>query len=271
MPAAEARTIPANLEDGMGLFSKWFGGGKDDAKETETAPKSSSLPAPVQRLIKKVENKYGQAGDRQAAIKQLADMGTPEAVFGLLRRFTFRIEQSIGDEEEKRMVYDELVRLGPVSVQPILDFLEKENAPFWPTKALASILGDERTVGHLIDIIERAEAIFDRDIERKVELVSNLREFQDPRVRDMLLGFLTGDNEELRVHALEGLAELGRDEMGDTLVERLLDENETQRVKTTVINLMIDKKWKVKHHKEAIRKVIPQAYWIDDVGVIHKR
>lgn len=258
----------------MGFLSRIFGGGKDEAAaadDAEAPAKAQGLPPAVQRLIKKVENKYAQPGDRQAAIKALADMANADGVRGMLRRFTFRIEQTIGDEDEKRMVFDEIVRLGPTSVPPILEFLSGENAPFWPTRALREIVGDDRAVEHLIEIIDTVEAIFDRDIERKVELVSNLREFKTDRVRDTLLSFLADENEELRVHALEGLADLGRDEMGDTLVERLLDENETQRVKTTVLNLLIERKWKVKRHKEAIRKVIPQAFWIDDVGVIHRR
>ncbi len=159
----------------MGLFSKLFGGSKDEATTEDAPAKGPALPPAVVRLMKKVENKYGQAQDRQVAIRQLADMGTPEAVHGILRRFTFRIEQTIGDEEEKRQVFDEIVRLGPVSVPPILEFLEKENSPYWPTKALRDILGEEKTVAHLIDIIDRTEAIFDRDIERKIELVEPAR------------------------------------------------------------------------------------------------
>jgi hypothetical protein len=256
----------------MGFFSRIFGGGKDEAEEAApSTARGPVLPPNVVRLIKKVENKYAQPGDRQAAIRQLADLASTDGVRGLLRRFTFRIEQTIGDEEEKRMVYDEVVRLGPTSVPAILEFLARENAPFWATRALRQIVGDDQAVEHLVEIIDHAEAIFDRDIERKVELVSNLREFKTDRVRDKLMSFLADENEELRVHALEGLADLGRDEMGDTLVERLLDENETQRVKTTVLNLLIDRKWKVKRHKESIRKVIPGAFWIDDVGVIHRR
>lgn len=254
----------------MGFFSKLFGGARDDTAG-DAAPRAPGLPAAVVRLMKKVENKYGQSQDRQAAIRQLAEMGTSEAVQAMLKRFTFRIEQTIGDEEEKRQVFDEIVRLGPVSVAPILDFLETENAPYWPTKALREILGEEATVGRLLEIIDRVEAIFDRDIQRKVELVSNLREYNDPRVHDLLMSYLSQENEELRVHAIEGLAEMGHDEMGDILVERLLDVSETQRVKTAVLNLLIEKKWKVKRHKESIRKVIPAAFWIDDVGVIHRR
>jgi len=223
------------------------------------------------RLQKKVSNKYVQAPERIHAIEALADIGTEEAVTALLQRFTFRIDQSIGDEEEKQLVSDGLIRLGPVSVPPIIAFLTKENAPFWPIHALRQIVGDDATIGHLITIMDGMEAIFDRDVERKIELVSNLREFKDPRVRERLLGLLSDDNEELRVHALEGLADLGQEEMGNLLVDRLLDDRETQRVRTAILDLLIEKGWKLKHRKDEIRKSIPEAYWVDDVGVIHRR
>ncbi len=253
----------------MGFFGRLFGSGGDAEQEGRTA-KAGHSPQ-VARLLKKASNKFGQAQDRQLALTSLAELGTEEAIEALLQRYTFRIEQTIGDEEEKRMVFESLVRLGPPAVPPILRFLQTQNAPFWPAKALTEIVGPDQTVTHLMTLIEGMEAVFDRDIERKVELVSNLREFKDPRVRDMLLGFLKDDNEEFRVQALEGLADLGSEEMGDVLVERLLDEGETQRVKTAILNLLIDRRWKVKRHKESIRKVIPDAFWIDDVGVIHRR
>lgn len=254
----------------MGLFDRLFGSKGDDRGTEGKALKPKHSPQ-VARLLKKSTNKYGQVQDRQAALQALAELGTEEAIEALLQRYTFRIEQTIGDEEEKRMVFESLVRLGPPAVPPILRFLESQNAPYWPTKALTQIVGPEETVTHLLAIIEKMEAVFDRDIERKVELVSNLREFRDPRVREVLMGFLQDENEEFRVQALEGLADLGSDEMGDLLVERLVDENETQRVKTAILNLLIDRKWKVKRHKDMIRKAIPEAYWIDDVGIIHRR
>ncbi|HPL24542.1 MAG TPA: HEAT repeat domain-containing protein [Myxococcota bacterium] len=251
----------------MGFFSRLFGSKKGEAQLAEKPTQSPQ----ILRLQKRATKNFGQPQDRQMALASLAEIGTEEAIDALLLRYTFRIEQTIGDEEEKRTVYGYLIDLGSTAVDPIVRFLEKHNAPFWPTKALTEIVGEERTVGYLIDIVQDMEAIFDKDIERKVELISNLREFRDPRVTELLLGYLDDDNEEFRVHAVEGLADLGDEEMGDTLVERLLSEDETQRVKTTVLELLIDRKWKIKRHKEAIRKVIPDAYWIDDVGVIHRR
>ena len=250
----------------MGFFSRWFGGADDRAAQT-----GRTLSGPLARLRKKVINKYGQPEDRRHALQQVAEIGTAEAASVLLERFTFRIEQTIGDEEEKRMVHEDLVRLGPVAVEPILAFLRTENAPYWPLRALRQIIGDEATVTHLLEIIEGCEAIFDRDIERKVLLVQNLREFEDPRVRERLFEFLHDENEELRVQAVEGLMAMGRQEMVDTMIDRLLSPDETQRVKTAILNLLIDKKWKVKHRKEEVRKAIPPTFWIDDVGVIHRR
>lgn len=248
----------------MGFLDKLFGS-KDESGAAK-GPSSALL-----RLQKKAANKYGQPQDRQHALKALADEGTEEAVTILLKRFTFRIEQSIGDEEEKHLVCDDLIRLGPISVPPILEFLETENSAYWPIKALREIVGDEKTVDHLLAIIDRAEAIFDRDIQRKVELVSNLREFHQERVRDLLMEFLKDENEELRVQAVEGLLDLGHEDVADVMVDRLTDEEETQRVKTAILNLLIDKKWKVKQRKDEIRKIIPQSFWIDDTGVIRRR
>ncbi len=252
----------------MSFFSRLFG--KKDDGQTPMAKKSTMSPQ-VARLLKRSTNKFGQVQDRQMALESLAELGTEEAIDALLQRYTFRIDQTIGDEEEKRLVFESLVRLGSPAVPSLLRFLETQNSPYWPTKALDQIIGPEETVGHLIHIIENMEAIFDRDIERKVELVSNLRQFTDPRVQDVLVSFLSDENEEFRVQALEGLADLGTEESGDLLVERLLDEDETQRVKTAVLNLLVERKWKVRKQKEAIRKVIPEAFWIDDVGTIHHR
>jgi len=252
-------------EVAMGLFDRLFN------KGSQGEPAKKQVSPAVARLTRRLTNKYGQPQDRQAAIRALAEIGTEEAVAALLRRFTFRIEQTIGDEDEKRAVYDEIVRIGETAVGPILSYLEKENAPFWAVKALREIVGDERTVTELLRIIDGMEAIFELDIQRKVELVSNLRQFSDPRVKEKLLSFLNDENEEFRVQALQGLAEMGEEDMASVLIDRMLDENETQRVRTEILNLLIAKKWRIKHRKEQVRKVIPNAFWIDDVGVIHRR
>ncbi len=252
----------------MGFLSKLFGGGADESSSGAQVRKVSPQ---IVRLTRKVENKYGQAQDRQMAIDQLAQIGTAEAVQALLKRFSFRIEQTIGDEEEKHAVFNHLVALGPVAVEPILEYMRTENAPYWPTKALRQIVGDDTTVSYLLGMIREMEAIFDRDINRKVELVSNLCEFNHPDVISALFEFAADENEEIRVRAVEAMAHMGTEELCEALVDRLMDASETQRMKIAILNLLVDRKWKVKSRKEEIRKVLPESFWIDDVGTIRAR
>lgn len=256
----------------MGFFSRLLGkreGGHEQGGGAQSGKRKYT--GHLGRLRKRVTNKYGQPQERQAAIHSVAEMGTEEAAEVLLERFTFSIEQSITDEEEKRTVCDYLIGFGDVAVPAILRYLENENAPYWAIKALRSIIGDEATVDHLVAIIDRTEAIFDRDVERKVLLVSNLRELNHPKVKEKLVSFLDDENEELRVQAVEGLSNMLDGEMAELLVERLVDSSETQRLKTAILNVLVDRKVKVKRRREDVRKAIPQSFWIDDVGVIRRR
>jgi len=251
----------------MGFFSKLFG--RDEADGDQTPVKKAS--SQILRLTRKLENKYGQAQDRQVAIDQLASIGTAEAAEALLKRFSFKIEQTIGDEEEKTSVYNYLVAMGPTAVEPIVSYLKNENNPHWPTKALRQIVGDDTTVAQLLDLITNMEAIFDRDIQRKEELVSNLCEFDHPDVVKALAEFARDENEEVRVRAVEAMARMGNEELCDLMVERLMDEQETRRMRMSILALLVDRKWKVKNRKEDIRKILPDSYWIDDVGTIRAR
>lgn len=252
----------------MGFLSRIFGRGDDVQAGQDQARKVSPQ---IARLTRKVENKFGQAQDRQMAIDQLAQIGSGEAVEALLKRFSFRIEQTIGDEDEKNTVFNHLVALGPTSVEPILAYLRTENAPYWPTKALRQIVGDDATVAYLLGIIREMEAIFDRDINRKIELVSNLCEFNHPDVIAALFEFAKDENEEIRVRAVEAMAHMGNEELCEVMVDRLMDQSETQRMRIAILNLLADRKWKVKSRKEEIRKVLPESFWIDDVGTIRAR
>ena len=76
----------------MGLFDLFKGG----EGERRSKPKSSPAAKWADRVEKRAQN-Y----DRQEAIQALAEMATPDAVEVLLKRFTFHMDPSITDQEEK--------------------------------------------------------------------------------------------------------------------------------------------------------------------------
>src|SRR5437868_3906830 len=110
----------------MGLFD-FLGGGSPAEK--------------AQRLKPKVTQKYGDAVNRQKAIDQLGEMGTPEAVAVLLHRFTINVDPGTTDADEKDIVFNQVVSVGKEAVQPVRDFLRRQDqASSWMLKLLDAIL-----------------------------------------------------------------------------------------------------------------------------------
>ncbi len=66
--------------------------------------------------------------DRQEAIEALAAMGTSDAAEVLLKRFTFHIDPSITDQEEKDSAFRGILRAGDQAVEPVRAFAAKAGA-----------------------------------------------------------------------------------------------------------------------------------------------
>ncbi len=248
----------------MGIFDKLFGGDKGD--------NGKKFSYQVARAVKKITNPNQQPTERKFAIQSLAQLGTDEAAQALVLRFSMRAEQSIVDEEEKKMAADALVGMGKKSVEPLKDFIHRETSLYWPIRALSRLIGEAETVDYLLQEIEECEAIFDRDVLRKMELVSNLTQFQDPRVVETLKKLLEEEeNEEIKVKAIEGLSNLADNEIIRYFVDRFVNPDETQRIRNTILHIAVEKKWKMKYRREEIKQFLPPTYWIDDVGIIRRK
>ena len=96
----------------MGLFDR-FKGDKKNAKSN-----------PAGKWAERIE-KRAQNYDRQEAIQALADMATPEAVEALLKRFTFHMDPSITDQEEKESAFRGILRAGKDAIEPVRAFAAK--------------------------------------------------------------------------------------------------------------------------------------------------
>ena len=62
-------------------------------------------------------NKYKQSPDRMKAMQALRDDGSPEALYGLIRRFGMMYDKTIEDEQEKEWVFEMLVGKGGVVLE----------------------------------------------------------------------------------------------------------------------------------------------------------
>jgi len=222
----------------------------------------------VDRYVKKLTNAYVQTHERIRMIELLAEMGTDESIFGILKRFTFRTEASIVDEDEKELAYKYLVRAGASAVLPIERFVDGHDAVYWPIKALHEIAGIDAAVDLLLKVLDRSQERSGRTNEQKIQLVSNLRDFSHPRVLERLQLLVGDEDEDVRIMAMDGLLTYGEDVALQPAVRLLLDSEESAKVKMVLLEQLIDSGWSLSTWKEQFEEqdLLPYPYRIGANG-----
>src|SRR5512138_308940 len=127
----------------------------------------------LKKLAKKVTERYGPPENRQKAMQQLSDLGTPAALGTLCLRFTIRAEPGITDDEEKETVRQLLVDEGAEAVGPLEAFVrEQEEGIAWALRALADVAPPEKVLAVVIGELARLGKIYTRDPEKKLVLLT---------------------------------------------------------------------------------------------------
>jgi hypothetical protein len=124
----------------MGLFDLFKGGAKSAKgdKGAKSDGKSRAKGSPAAKWADRVEKRV-QNYDRQEAIQALSEMGTAEAVTVLLKRFTFHMDPSITDQEEKDAAFRGVLRAGKEAVEPVRTFAARAESLAWPMKIIKEL------------------------------------------------------------------------------------------------------------------------------------
>ena len=236
----------------MGLFD-FLGGGADRT---------------FKKHAERAGDKRSQAVERMASIEYLVEDGSPEAVAALLKRFTFYVEPSITDEEEKDRAMRGIVAAGEEALDPIRRFARAADNLVWPLKMLEEILEEESWVGELLDILSRFDTEYERDPQRKIDILSLLEEKKDARIPQGALRFLEDVNETVRFHAVG--AALGQGDEASSrepLLAHLLAE-ESVRVRNRILEGFAALGWGVQGFRAEVEKLLPKGWGIDRAGLV---
>ena len=227
----------------------------------------------VARWGNRLMAKWSQTAERKRAIEALTEIGTDEAIVALLRRYEFRTEATITDEEEKEMVFQCVLQLGEDAIPGLQKYISTQTAIYWPVKALRRIAGDEAAAAHLLTAFDNIPDSFGENQERRQQLVANMREFVDePRIKARLHELLEDEDEDVVIRAIDGLSARGGDrEIVGAIVPIILADETSIRVRTLVMELMIEQEWNVKVFRKKLAEKIPDSYFIDSTGVVRRR
>ncbi len=209
--------------------------------------------------IARAKNKDAQSADRFASLEALRDDGSPEAVEGLLSRFTIRYDKSIEDEQEKQFVFDELVKMGSKILPPLQKHLRNAESISWGLKVLHEVASPDEAWPILADLCERNDNTYTRDPSKKIQLLVYLGEQPDPRAAKALLPYLTDMDEGVRFVTVEALLRHKDTESAREPLLQLLtnDKEESRRIKKRIIDGFADLGWDVKGFSGTVEKMLP--------------
>src|SRR5512138_482747 len=248
----------------MGLFDL-FASKEDRARGT------------IEKLRQKLLQKYGPAENREKAIHQLADDGSPDALTALCMRFTIHSDQSIGDNDEKELALRLLVEAEEDAVEPVKRFLhEQEEGVAWGLRALAAILPADRLHPIVLGELAHLGRVYSRDPEKKLTLLTWLREHatgvSGAAVEDAILPLLEDFSDDCRIAATRALATLaGSERTRDALIELLLRDKDNLRVRGEVFEALATLGADVKGHRPSVEALIAEPYHLDREGHVKKR
>lgn len=247
----------------MGFFDLF----KGPKASLDDKPKAS----PAAKWANVAADKRAQNYDRQEAIQQLASMGTADAAAALLRRFTFIIDPSITDQEEKEAAFAGIVSAGRDAIEPVRTFVAKAESLAWPMRVIKEIVTDDEFVDELLLWLARWDTEYAKFIDPKIQILVALEENKGPKVRADVERFLLDVNEVARFHAVGATLFQDDPEAVAPLLDCFVDE-ESVRVKHRILDGFASRGWAVPEEKrEAVRKALPSGTTIDAVGQVKKR
>ena len=191
----------------------------------------------LKKTIQRAADKHAQSGDRFRALELLRDDGSPEAIAGLLRRFSFVYDKSIEDEQEKEWVYQILVELGSKVLPELRRYMHESDTLSWALKVLEHIATGDAFHQTLQALCERNDNSYVRDPSKKIQLVHFMGEHRDPEIVAMIVPYVDDVDEGVRFKAVEALVHQGqREVILAPLVARLLNKSEeSRRIKVRIV------------------------------------
>ena len=225
----------------------------------------------IDKLVKRLTEPGGENGPRIEAAEKLSEWGTPDALYGLLKRFTMSSNVITQDVEEKRMVVRMLVEKGRDAVEPIYRFLGSYHNVEWPVQALSEILPKEELVPKLVEILEKVAAASEfTPPEHKADLIRAMRGHVTPEIASVLRNFLSDADDDVRIAAIEAISEIG-EEVREPLLEAFLEAEDRPRIRIKIAEVFADREWPVKGFRPKIEETLPEGFHLTAKGLVRRK
>jgi len=231
----------------------------------------------IRKLARKVTEKYGPPENRQKAMDQLGEDGSPAALKTLCLRFTVHSEPGITDQEEKEAARGWLVEAGQGAVAPVTEFVrEQETGVSWGLQVLSRLCTPEQLLQVVTTELTHLGTVYSRDPEKKLTLLAWTAEHHagagDEALEKALLALLEDFSDDVRISATRVLA--GRplsEPVREGLIQLFLRDEGNARVRGEVLAALHRLGADVKGHRPSVEALLVEPWFLDKDGVVKKR
>jgi hypothetical protein len=226
------------------------------------------------RNINQAVNKYAQSVDRMKALQALADDGSDEALYGLLRRFGMMYDKSIEDEQEKEWVFDTLCSKARSALPAVKKYLFAAESISWPLRVLDKIaLNGDEEIAFVQEVLERHEPGYERDPTKKIQLLTHLGSLKHPKAAELAVPYLKDMDEGVRYAASETLIRQKNEALArEPLLELFTsDAEESLRLRLKIAEGFAELGWLVQGFRPGVEKKLPENFALDREGHIKRK
>lgn len=222
----------------------------------------------TRRAAKTLTERYAQPEARAAAAERLLDIGTPEAIYQLARRFTITSGNLQQDDQEKRWVRDLLIELGPKAVEPLKRYLRGHDQVTWAMEALRALVPESELAALLFSILGDGDPVTIRG-PKAVQIVDFVAGLEVPGVSDGVVSCLGSADDTVRLAAVRALGQQADPASRAPLLRAMVsDEEDSLRVRIGIAGLLADLGWEVRGRRPAVERVLPDGFRITSKGRI---
>ncbi len=232
--------------------------------------KASTKSNPAAKWAEAAGSKRAQNYDRQEALNELAALGTAEAAEALLKRFTFVIDPSITDQEEKEVAAKGVLAAGGEAITPIRAFAAKAESVSWPMRLLRELVTEDTYVEELLLWLSKWDTEYAKFIDPKLQILEELQDHKHPGIVPAVTPFIADSNETARLNAVMAVLAQNDPEVAAPLLAQLQEE-ESVRVKNKICDALAQLGALVPEgERDSVRKALPDRYVIDYDGALKK-
>ncbi len=233
--------------------------------------RSGRAKSRLDKWTKTATSPYTQSAERYAAMESMLKDGSDEALLGIFKRFTIVSTKSIEDEEEKSWAYRQLSGLGAKVLPAAKRFcLESDNVA-WALRILEDVADEEQEWDMLDALLAQHPPGYERDPAKKQQMLTHLAEIDDPKVAELLAGYLEDHDETIRFFCVEQLIDIADESTKDAILARLTNpEEDSLRLRSRILDGLAELGWDVSSHTEAVAKLVGQEHQLKDGKILRR-